>query len=372
MEGRSSNLGDYRYGFQGQEEDNEINNKYSFKFRLYDPNISRFHSIDPLTSKYPHLSSYCFSGNRVLDAIELEGAEPVTINATEGTTYSGISRKYGVSINQLTSLNSYDPKNIPIGATINLANPSKWHHPEHLEEWINSGAIVAPGDLFTHPANLKGNDQILDIMARISPNKIKVNNENFSNFGLMQFMLKMAKASIDQSQQNDYNRIQNLNSITLKKSSEIRSQLFQAGLFVQGGVFMGGATGFLSRSSFAAMSSKLGASILFQGVIGGFSNVDYFDAGIDMFTMPGFGNYLGAGIDVRPFANDNRIGMIGINKPISTTLYEFGIGYFFDKRLSVLDNSIKSKTTQLEYNIVTPFYSTLGTGAKIGTISGAQ
>ncbi|MEZ4775548.1 MAG: HNH endonuclease [Bacteroidia bacterium] len=33
--------------------------------------------MDPLAAKYPFYSPYAFSGNRVLDAVELEGAEPV-------------------------------------------------------------------------------------------------------------------------------------------------------------------------------------------------------------------------------------------------------------------------------------------------------
>jgi hypothetical protein len=34
--------------------------------------------IDPLAEKYPHNSTYAFSGNRVIDAVELEGLEPVS------------------------------------------------------------------------------------------------------------------------------------------------------------------------------------------------------------------------------------------------------------------------------------------------------
>ncbi|MEZ4826750.1 MAG: hypothetical protein R3C61_10735 [Bacteroidia bacterium] len=36
--------------------------------------------MDPLAPKYPFYSPYAFSGNRVLDAVELEGLEPVNTN----------------------------------------------------------------------------------------------------------------------------------------------------------------------------------------------------------------------------------------------------------------------------------------------------
>ena len=37
----------------------------------------------PLAAKYPYYSSYQFSGNRVIDMVELEGAEPQIGRVTE-------------------------------------------------------------------------------------------------------------------------------------------------------------------------------------------------------------------------------------------------------------------------------------------------
>ena len=47
---------------------------------MHDARIGRFLSIDPLAGKYPQWSPYAFSGNRVIDAVELEGLEPVVKN----------------------------------------------------------------------------------------------------------------------------------------------------------------------------------------------------------------------------------------------------------------------------------------------------
>ena len=75
----------YRYGFQGQEMDDEVKgkgNSINYKYRMHDPRVGRFFAVDPLSAKYPWYSSYQFSGNRVVDAVELEGKEPriVTYN----------------------------------------------------------------------------------------------------------------------------------------------------------------------------------------------------------------------------------------------------------------------------------------------------
>ena len=75
---RHNNANIYRYGFQGQEKDNEIKgigNSINYKFRMHDPRVGRFFAVDPLTKKYPWNSSYAFSENRVIDGVELEGLE---------------------------------------------------------------------------------------------------------------------------------------------------------------------------------------------------------------------------------------------------------------------------------------------------------
>jgi RHS repeat-associated protein len=68
----------YRYGFQGQEKDDELKgegNSLNYTFRMHDPRVGRFFAPDPLFREYPHNSVYAFSENRVIDGIELEGLE---------------------------------------------------------------------------------------------------------------------------------------------------------------------------------------------------------------------------------------------------------------------------------------------------------
>jgi len=71
----------YRYGFQGQEKDDEIKgngNSLNYKFRMHDPRIGRFFAMDPLAKKYPWYTPYQFSGNKVIHMVELEGLEEAT------------------------------------------------------------------------------------------------------------------------------------------------------------------------------------------------------------------------------------------------------------------------------------------------------
>ena len=78
MPNRSASEGSYRYGFQGQEKDDELKgegNSVNFEFRMHDPRIGRFFAVDPLASKYPWNSPYAFSENRLIDGVELEGLE---------------------------------------------------------------------------------------------------------------------------------------------------------------------------------------------------------------------------------------------------------------------------------------------------------
>lgn len=92
MPGRSlANGSGYRYGFQGQEQDNEVKgggNSINYKFRVYDPRLGRFFSTDPLKHKFAWNSPYAFSENRVIDAVELEGAEKLEVYAKIALTWT--------------------------------------------------------------------------------------------------------------------------------------------------------------------------------------------------------------------------------------------------------------------------------------------
>jgi len=89
MPGRKNDPGIYRFGFNGQEKDDEITgmtgSHLSFKYRIEDTRICRFFSVDPLVGSFPWNSPYAFAENRSIDGRELEAGEwsSSIINNTE-------------------------------------------------------------------------------------------------------------------------------------------------------------------------------------------------------------------------------------------------------------------------------------------------
>ncbi|HTL09870.1 MAG TPA: RHS repeat-associated core domain-containing protein, partial [Chitinophagaceae bacterium] len=74
----------YRYGFNGKENDNEVKgegNQYDYGFRIYDPRVGRFLSVDPLFKGYPWYTPYQFAGNMPIWAIDLDGLEEMKANS---------------------------------------------------------------------------------------------------------------------------------------------------------------------------------------------------------------------------------------------------------------------------------------------------
>ena len=70
MPGRFSTSGDYRYGYNGMEMDNETSgngNSYTTEFRQYDPRLMRWKSLDPLMAMFPWMSPYvAFDNNPIV------------------------------------------------------------------------------------------------------------------------------------------------------------------------------------------------------------------------------------------------------------------------------------------------------------------
>jgi RHS repeat-associated protein len=88
MAGRKYNQGTYRYGFNGKEEDSEWGSQMiqDYGFRIYNPTIGKFLSVDPLSSSYPWYTPYQFAGNKPIVAIDLDGLEEFEVVGLNGHT----------------------------------------------------------------------------------------------------------------------------------------------------------------------------------------------------------------------------------------------------------------------------------------------
>ncbi|MEQ8477232.1 RHS repeat-associated core domain-containing protein [Fulvivirga sp.] len=74
----------YRYGFNGKEKDQTGEwglNAYDYGFRIYNPALGRFLSVDPLAASYPWYTPYQFAGNTPIQAIDLDGLEEYKIHS---------------------------------------------------------------------------------------------------------------------------------------------------------------------------------------------------------------------------------------------------------------------------------------------------
>ena len=86
MPGRKfSANGSYRYGFNGKEQDYETTGTttYDYGFRIYNPSLGRFLSVDPLFKSYPWYTPYQFAGNKPIIAIDLDGLEELEVNVID-------------------------------------------------------------------------------------------------------------------------------------------------------------------------------------------------------------------------------------------------------------------------------------------------
>ena len=90
----------YRYGFNGKENDNEVKgqgNELDYGMRIYDSRLGRFLSVDPITKDFPWYTPYQFAGNTPIQAIDLDGEEEkhysLTLNKNGSATLTNIPSK---------------------------------------------------------------------------------------------------------------------------------------------------------------------------------------------------------------------------------------------------------------------------------------
>lgn len=106
MPGRNFTSSLYRYGFNGEELDPEGlgggGSTYDYGFRIYNPNLGRFLSVDPLSPNFPWYTPYQFSGNLPTRFTDLDGKETFDEMMNGFVTASNAALKiYGEYENQI-------------------------------------------------------------------------------------------------------------------------------------------------------------------------------------------------------------------------------------------------------------------------------
>ncbi|MFZ1611484.1 MAG: RHS repeat-associated core domain-containing protein [Chitinophagales bacterium] len=149
--GRNWSAGsEYRFGFQGEEMDSEIKgsgNSIYYKYRIHDPRLGRFLSVDPLAPQYAFNSPYAFSENRVIDAIELEGLEKFQVSELQDGRLSvsliKITADFEVYDSRNNTTKAYFPEvemDKQLGAS--YVDKSNWslHTPDGNKFWNPNGS----------------------------------------------------------------------------------------------------------------------------------------------------------------------------------------------------------------------------------------
>lgn len=137
-------------------------NSVNYKYRMHDPRIGRFFAIDPLTAKYPWYTPYSFSGNIVVNAIEIEGLEPGVLFSTPeqaavnfGKYYNDNSIREGVEYGSKIYKN-VDPKTKKITYSYVEALVGSSHSTSTDVELPSGAEEVAP--IHTHGEYLQEGD----------------------------------------------------------------------------------------------------------------------------------------------------------------------------------------------------------------------
>jgi len=80
---------------------------YDYGFRIYNPSIAKFLSVDPLSPEYPWYTPYQFAGNTPIAAIDLDGLEEnIVINEAGKQTGSHIVKQTSVEVSKKLAINS--------------------------------------------------------------------------------------------------------------------------------------------------------------------------------------------------------------------------------------------------------------------------
>jgi RHS repeat-associated protein len=158
MAGWKYNQGSYRYGFNGKEEDSEWGSQMiqDYGFRIYNPTIGKFLSVDPLTNSYPWYTPYQFAGNMPIWAVDLDGLEELIYLKSFDKYKKGIMDVINSDKELLAKYNSYQDKTknnikiyIDVVGLAGMENGNTWnvsgeiHYFKEVEDYISSGGKLA-------------------------------------------------------------------------------------------------------------------------------------------------------------------------------------------------------------------------------------
>jgi RHS repeat-associated protein len=288
------NLADgYRFGFNGKEDDREVEGQQDYGLRTYDVRIARFKSIDPLTQKFPWYTPYQFAGNSPIRNTDLDGAEPLDFMETWNKSNSG-------SLNSNTEAFTFKDVSTNQNYSVKVV-----HNQEGGDKYYWAAKMGADGKGVagsSHPIGTEHFNAKETVWQRFEPNSsVKANQEMMYNFA-DKFPVAMAAVG-----------------------ASIVSAPFLA------------ATGLFGVST-ELWGLKAGLSIgLQQGIRG---SVDMPDVFGDAVLAPGSSALLGATMDFSFKGGEVEMGVTGLNKGLGQSAQEFSNSMFWGGAFGAAGNAI--------------------------------
>ncbi len=301
--GRNFNSSEYRFGFNGQEKDDEISgvgNSYTAEFWQYDARLGRRWNIDPVDKAW--MSSYHAFSNKPIFNVDPNGANADWYQGEKKDEESGsVVHKEGdaktIDVNGETFTN--------IGKTYSAPMADGGGYVNYFQDMpiaiTNSKADV--GQL------LAKNDNIFSNALKMAPTR-----EMQSEIFMTSFNINRSEAS----------------SKALIGTFAVPAAVLGGELLLSGGII---STSFWGGKAAISAGSQ---AIMNKG------NVDVFDVGMDALMTPGASALFGGAVDIN-VGKDININWLGNGK----TLSQFGV----DVSTSYLSGKMSSKA----YNSISPY-----------------
>ncbi len=136
----------YRYGFNGKEADKSgwgTLTQYDYGFRIYNPALGRFLSVDPIGKNFPWNTPYSFAENDVIRSIDLDGLEKVVVFGGADLSSTGVTETTKQTADDIQKFSNENNLGYEV-QTFNVApwNPSQGTAFDWIKKNYNEGESI--------------------------------------------------------------------------------------------------------------------------------------------------------------------------------------------------------------------------------------